>query len=57
MRVVSTWLVRVPLSLVLLQLTDWGLVGIWIAMFADYLVQGALIVLRFHSGKWQTIDV
>jgi putative MATE family efflux protein len=57
MRVISTWIVRVPLSLALLSLTDWGLVNIWIAMFADYLVQGVLILIRFHGGKWQTIEV
>ena len=33
-----------------------GLVGIWLAMFADYLVQGVLILLRFQSGKWQAIE-
>lgn len=57
MRVVSTWLVRVPLLLLLLWGTDWGLVGIWLAMFADYLVQGMLILVRFHGGKWQTVEV
>lgn len=57
MRVVSTWLVRVPMIFAMLWLTNWGLVGIWLAMFADYLVQGVLILIRFQGGAWQRVAV
>lgn len=57
LRVVSTWLVRVPLILLFLWLTEWGLAGVWLAMLADYAVQGVLILMRFHGGKWKQIEV
>lgn len=38
-------------------LTDWGLVGVWLAMLADFVVQGALVLLRFHRGKWKHVKV
>ena len=57
MRVFSTWIVRVPLALLLLRVTDWGLFALWLAMFTDFAVQGLLAFWRFRSGKWKAIKV
>ncbi|HEX8682869.1 MAG TPA: MATE family efflux transporter [Ardenticatenaceae bacterium] len=57
MRLVSTWAVRMPLAFALLHLTDWGLFGLWIAMFTDFAVQGILSYFRFQGGKWKSIKL
>ena len=57
LRVVSTWLVRVPLIFLFLWQTEWGLVGVWLVMLADFVVQGVLVLLRFHRGKWKEVEV
>ena len=36
---------------------DLGLIGAWIAMFADLLVRGVLFFARFLGGRWKTIRV
>ncbi len=68
--VLITWLgflgVRIPLAYWLTQpLVDlgpfgtWqgGLFGAWVAMFADLYVRGALLLVRFLSGRWQRVEV
>lgn len=57
MRVVTTWIVRVPLMFLLLTITDWGLTAIWIAMVTDFVVQAFLALRRFQEGKWRRIKV
>lgn len=34
-----------------------GLLGAWVAMFVDLVVRGAFFVLRFASGRWQSVRV
>ncbi len=34
-----------------------GLIGAWLAMFADLTIRGALFQLRFYSEKWKKIKV
>jgi putative MATE family efflux protein len=36
---------------------DLGLMGAWLAMFADVVVRGVLILRRFAGGRWQRIEV
>jgi putative MATE family efflux protein len=71
--VVFTWLgflgVRIPLTywlcldrLDLGPLGVWpgwelGLIGAWVAMFADLHVRGALVLFRFAGGRWRQIQV
>ncbi len=70
--VLFTWIgffaVRIPLAywLTLPQVDfglgtwvglDLGLLGAWLAMFADIVVRGAFFVYRFASGRWQRIRV
>jgi putative MATE family efflux protein len=55
-KLISTWGVRLPLALLLLP-TGIGLIGIWIAMLADFTVQAFLAFWRFRGGKWKTMRV
>lgn len=67
-----TWIgffgVRIPLAYVLTRpvvtLGDWscpganlGLLGAWLAMFADMHVRGLCVLARFASGRWKSIRV
>jgi Na+-driven multidrug efflux pump len=36
---------------------NWGLFGAWLAMFADLVVRGVLLFLRFLSGRWRSIQI
>ena len=59
---VITWVgflgVRLPLGLLLTRPeVGLGLVGAWVAMVTDIYVRGGLFLLRFASGKWQTVRV
>src|SRR5262245_11045594 len=61
--------IRIPLAYVLTRpevdlgqfgrLPGWdlGLIGAWIAMFADLTVRGVLFLGRFVSGKWKAVRV
>jgi Na+-driven multidrug efflux pump len=71
--VLFTWFgflgVRIPLAYLLTTLVlpfDFagigagqrlGLLGAWMAMFADLLVRGAFFLSRFASGRWKAIEV
>jgi putative MATE family efflux protein len=70
--ILLTWIgflaIRMPLAYLLtrsvidlgwVQVQGWnmGLIGAWIAMFADLTIRGALFLGRFVSGKWQTVRV
>ena len=36
---------------------DLGLLGAWLAMFADLVVRGVFFLHRFAGGRWQRIEV
>ena len=70
--ILLTWIgflvIRIPLAYLLtrsevhlgsLTIPGWdlGLIGAWLAMFADLLVRGVLFLARFLSGRWKTIRV
>jgi len=46
-------LVRVALSYVLAILLGMGILGIWVAMYLDWIARGAFFVPRLLSGKWK----
>ena len=48
----AMWFSRVALSYVFVLLLDFGLVGVWLAMFADWIVRSAFFVPRFLSNRW-----
>lgn len=49
------WVVRIPLSYVLIHVFGWGLEAIWGAMIIDWLVRAVLSYTRFcwQSRRWQ----
>jgi Na+-driven multidrug efflux pump len=57
-----TWLgffgVRIPLAYALTRPgVGLGLLGAWLAMFADLHVRGLLFLWRFAGGRWREVNV
>ena len=50
----SNWAISVLGSFLLAVVAGWGLYGLWAALAADELFRGALMTLRWRSGKWKT---
>lgn len=55
-KVISTWGLRLPITFIVLM-SGGGLVGVWIAMGADFCSQAILAYVRFRKGKWRTMQV
>jgi putative MATE family efflux protein len=55
--VISMWLVRVIGAYFIAYALHVGVMGIWIAMIADWIVRGACYTRRWMRGKWQTMKV
>ena len=46
------WGCRVALGIFLVRVFHLGLMGVWIGMFADWIVRAILFTTRFMNGKW-----
>lgn len=51
----SMFAFRVFLSYALVWYTPLGLLGVWIAMFADWICRDVFFLARFLRGKWKTM--
>ena len=55
----SMWICRIGMSYLLAS--SWGLgmglLGVWLAMFSDWIVRGAVFLGRFLRGKWKEHQV
>jgi Na+-driven multidrug efflux pump len=48
-RIGTGWLFAIPMGL--------GVPGIWLGMYADWVVRGILFGLRLRGGKWKSMQV
>jgi putative MATE family efflux protein len=55
--ILSQWVIRIPLSYVLVMMTGMGISGAWYAMAISTVVQGVLTTNRFRTNKWKLIRV
>jgi multidrug resistance protein, MATE family len=55
--ILAMWLIRLPLAYFLAIVMDYGAAGVWTAMVASMTVQGILMALRFHKGRWKTLQL
>ena len=53
---VSMWTKRVGFGILLVR-WGFGVVGIWIAMFIDWVLRVSFFVPRFMGHKWETMGV
>ncbi|MCI8916549.1 MAG: MATE family efflux transporter [Oscillospiraceae bacterium] len=49
----SMWTCRIGMSYLLGRGLGLGLLGVWLAMFADWVLRAALFLVRFLRGKWR----
>ncbi|NJN19584.1 MAG: MATE family efflux transporter [Oscillochloris sp.] len=56
-RILTTWVVRLPLTVLLVSWLGLGLPGVWLAMCTDFTLQAILSLYRFNSRRWQQIKV
>lgn len=50
--IVGVWLVRIPLTYLLIDQMAMSITAAWLITAADHLVRCAILVLRFASGNW-----
>ncbi len=48
----TMWFCRVALAVFLIRVMNFGPMGVWIGMFADWTIRGIIFTVRFFSGKW-----
>ena len=48
------WVFRIGASYLLVYSFDMGLLGVWVAMFIDWVVRAAFFVTRYLGSKWLT---
>ena len=53
----SNWALSVLGSYLLAVVFGMGIYGLWIALAADEVVRGILMILRWQSGKWKTKSI
>ena len=50
-------IIRPLTALLLVNVFNMGLTGIWIALSSDFVIEFLVIMLRYRKGKWTTIKV
>ncbi len=50
--IITVWTCRIGLSYLFAYAFDMGLMGVWVAMFCDWIVRGAAFIIRFCGKKW-----
>ena len=54
---VSMWTMRVGFGILLGRYLGFGVVGIWMAMFADWTLRIAFFLPRFYGHKWENMGI
>lgn len=54
---IGVWGFRVVLCLLFVMVFHWGILGAWLAIACDQIVRSVIIVSRYKSGKWKSIQV
>lgn len=52
---ISMWAFRIGCSYLFCRFFDFGLLGVWLAMFVDWIVRATIFVIRFLRGGWKSI--
>ena len=53
--IIGGWIVRIPLAYLLGVEFGWGLIAVWLTMWLDWWVRGAIVLLRFRRLRWAEI--
>lgn len=52
---IGMWVFRIAMGYILGINLGFGLIGVWLGMYTDWLVRGILYYIRFKKGKWKNI--
>lgn len=55
--IISMWVCRIGMSYVLGKYLGMGVLGVWIAMFLDWICRVIAFVWRFQSNRWQNKQI
>lgn len=50
--ILSMWGCRIVVGYILGIILGWGVVGIWLGMFFDWIIRAIFYYHRYHSGRW-----
>ncbi len=53
----SSWIGRLGIGYVFVNIFGWGLAGAWAAMIVDWTMRGSYVLFRFRQGYWKKIKV
>lgn len=53
----SMFILRIPFGYILVIVFNMGVVGVWIAMGADWLLRSVIYIIRFKNGQWKNFQV
>ena len=51
--VLTQWVLQIPLALLLSTVGGLGADGVWLALVCGWMVQAALMAVRFRQGRWR----
>jgi putative MATE family efflux protein len=51
--VISMWVFRIGLGYIFAIVLKLGVLGVWMGMYSDWIVRGALFIKRLLDGKWR----
>jgi putative MATE family efflux protein len=55
--IISLWFFRVLVGYILCTPLRFGIPGLWLAMYMDWIIRGILFYLRLKNGKWKRKSV
>ncbi|XKM13307.1 EmmdR/YeeO family multidrug/toxin efflux MATE transporter [Orbaceae bacterium ac157xtp] len=50
--IISMWLCRIVVGYALGVVLGWGVVGVWMGMFSDWIIRSFFFMRRLKTGKW-----
>lgn len=53
----SMWVFRIGFSFLLASALQMGVMGVWIAMYIDWVVRSVFFIIRYRQDKWQRVQV
>ncbi len=53
--ITAMWFIRLPLAFIFALILRYGATGVWVAMITSMIIQGVLMTLRFHRGRWKEL--
>jgi putative MATE family efflux protein len=53
--IAGMWLVRIPLTYLLIDRLDFSIAMAWIITAADHLVRSVILIIRFYGGEWKKL--